>query len=165
MPRSPRFWLGVAGGWLLFGGFAHLGYHVWGLVLENDVAGGLREFAAQAMKQAQSPDPLRPSLWRAFRLYSASLALLFLFAGIVDMAAALGDVPHRVRTGIALIQTVFWTVAFVPFAFIDPVIQPLAVVGMAVPLHGIAYITAEAAVQEDDAARVAETVTGPTPPA
>ena len=149
MLRSPRLWLYVAGGWLLVGGLGQLGYHTWGLVLENDVSGGLREFAMQAMKQAQSPDPLRPSLWRVFRLYSVSLALLWLFAGIVDIAAAFGDVPHRVRTGISLIQTVFWTAAFVPFAFLDPVIQPLVVVGLAVPLHGIAYITAEAAARED----------------
>lgn len=146
--RSSRLWLYVAGGWLILGGVAHLGYHVWGLVLENDVSGGLREFAMQAMKQAQSPDPLRPSLWRVFRLYSVSLALLWLFAGIVDIAAAFGDVPHRVRTGISLIQTVFWTTAFIPFAFLDPVIQPMIVVGLAVPLHGIAYITAEAVVRE-----------------
>lgn len=146
--RSSRLWLYVAGGWLILGGVAHLGYHVWGLVLENDVSGGLREFAMQAMKQAQSPDPLRPSLWRVFRLFSVSLGLLWLFAGIVDLVAALGDVPHRVRSMLSLAQTVFWTVAFVPFAFVDPVIQPMIVVGLAVPLHGIAYITAEAVVRE-----------------
>ncbi|MBT8487760.1 MAG: hypothetical protein KJO65_02920 [Gemmatimonadetes bacterium] len=153
MLRSPRLWLYVAGGWLFVAGLGHLTYHTWGLILENDVSGGLREFAMQAMKQAQSPDPLRPSLWRVFRLYSSSLALLFLFAGIVDLAAAFGDVPHRVQRGIALLQTVFWTVAFIPFAFVDPVIQPLIVVGLAVPLHGIAYITAEVAEREDDSER------------
>lgn len=150
MLRSSRLWLYVAGGWLVLGGLGHLGYHVWGLVLENDVSGGLREFAMQAMKQAQSPDPLRPSLWRVFRLYSTSFALLLLFAGVVDLAAAFGNVPDRIRSGLSLLQTVFWTLAFVPFAFVDPVIQPLAVVGLAVPLHGIAYITAEAVVREDE---------------
>lgn len=149
MFRSPRLWLYVAGGWLIVGALGQLGYHVWGLVLENDVSGGLREFAMQAMKQAQSPDPLRPSLWRVFRLYSVSLALLWLFAGVVDLAAAFSDVPNGVRTGLSLIQTVFWTLAFVPFALVDPVIQPLVVVAVAVPLHGIAYITAEAAARED----------------
>lgn len=152
--RSSRLWLYVAGGWLILGGVAHLGYHVWGIVLENDVSGGLREFAMQAMKQAQSPDPLRPSLWRVFRLFSVSLGLLWLFAGIIDLVAAFGDVPDRVRSMLSLTQTVFWTLAFVPFAFVDPVIQPMVVVGLAVPLHGIAYITAEAVVREG----------GPEPP-
>ena len=146
--RSSRLWLYVAGGWLILGAVAHLGYHVWGLVLENDVSGGLRAFAMQAMKQAQSPDPLRPSLWRVFRLFSVSLGLLWLFAGIIDLVAAFGDVPDRVRSMLSLTQTIFWTLAFVPFAFVDPVIQPMIVVGLAVPLHGIAYITAEAVVRE-----------------
>ena len=119
--RSSRLWLYVAGGWLILGAVAHLGYHVWGLVLENDVSGGLRAFAMQAMKQAQSPDPLRPSLWRVFRLFSVSLGLLWLFAGIIDLVAAFGDVPDRVRSMLSLTQTIFWTLAFVPFAFVfDP---------------------------------------------
>lgn len=148
MLRSPRLWLGVAGGWLAFAGLGHLGYHVWGVVLENDFAGGLREFGMQAMKQAQSPDPLRPSMWRVYRVYSVSLAFLFLLGGLVDFTAARSAVPHSVKSSLALLQTIFWTAAFVPFALVDPVIQPLMVVAMAVPLHGIAYITAEAAARE-----------------
>lgn len=138
-------WLYVAGGWLVLAALAQLGYHVWGIVLENDVAGGLREFAMNAMKQAQSPDPLRPSMWRVFRLYSVSTGLLWLFAGTIDIVAAFATLPARVRTVLALIQTVFWTAVFVPFAFVDPVIQPLVVVALAVPLHGIAYLTGAAA--------------------
>lgn len=144
MLRSPRMWLWVAGGWLILGGLAHLGIHVWGFVLENDTAGGLRAFAMDAMKQARSPDPLRPSMWRQFRLYSASLALLFLFAGLVDVILVALAAPRRVVASVTLLQTVFWTVAFIPFAFVDPVLQPLAVVAVAVPLHGIAYLTAAA---------------------
>lgn len=142
MLRNPRVWLGIAGGWLVFAGLGQLGDHVWGLVLENDMAGGLRDFAMQAMKQAQSPDPLRPSMWRVYRLYSVSLALLFFFSGLVDLVFARIDVPHAARSTLALVQTVFWTVAFIPFALVDPVIQPLVVVALAVPLHGIAYLTA-----------------------
>ena len=137
-------WMYVAGGWLILGGLGHLGYHLWGLVLENDVAGGLREFAMGAMKQAQSPDFLRPSMWTVYRLYSVSMALLWIFGGLVDLVFALKDTPREVRARLALLQTVFWTVAFVPYAFIDPVIQPLMVVAVAVPLHGIAYLTATA---------------------
>lgn len=137
-------WLYVAGGWLIVGGLTHLGYHVWGLVLENDISGGLREFAVNAMKQARSPNPLQPTLWRVFRLYSVSLGLLFLFAGIVDVVFAFSDVERRVRSTLALVQTLFWTAVFVPFAFVDPVILPLVFVALAVPLHGIAYVTAAA---------------------
>lgn len=144
MLRNPRLWLYVAGGWLIVAALGHIGYHTWGLVLENDMVGGLREFAMNAMKQAESPDPLRPSIWRVFRLYSVSTALLWLLAGVIDVVFAFADVPARVRTTLALVQTVFWTFAFVPYAFVDPVIQPLLVVALAVPLHAIAYLTAEA---------------------
>lgn len=142
MPRNARVWLSIAGGWLLLGGAAHLTYHVWGVILENDSSGGLREFAMNAMKQAQSPDPLRPTMWRLYRTFSASLGLLFLLGGIMDLMLAAIDAPRRVLSATALTQTLFWTAAFIPFALIDPVIQPLAVVAIAVPLHGIAYITA-----------------------
>ncbi|MDX1647034.1 MAG: hypothetical protein R3304_07810 [Longimicrobiales bacterium] len=140
MSRDPRLWLYVAGGWLLLGGLAHLTWHVWGVVMERDTAAGLRAFAMNAMKQAQSPDPLRPTLWRVYRLYSASLALLWTFAGLTDVVMAAVDAPRRILASLSLLQTVFWTAAFVPFAFMDPVIQPLAVVAVAVPLHGIAYV-------------------------
>ena len=140
MFRSGRMWLYVAGGWLLVAGLAHLGWHVWGVVLENDTSAGLRAFAMDAMKQAQSPDPLRPSMWRTYRVFSASLALLWLFAGVVDVVFAFLDVPTRVLGILALLQTTFWTVAFVPYAFVDPVLQPLVVVALSVPLHGIAYM-------------------------
>jgi len=143
-------WLYVAGGWLVLAGLAHLAFHVWGFVLENQTSAGMWELAMGAMKQAQSPDPLRPSLWRVFRLFSVALALLWLFAGTVDLIFAFMDVPPQVRTTVSLLQTVFWTAAFVPFALIDPVLQPLIVVALAVPLHGIAYFTS---VAEQDGSR------------
>jgi len=143
--RNPRVWLYVAGGWLVFAGLAHLGFHVWGLVLENDSSGGLREFAMNAMKQAQSPDPLRPSMWRVYRLHSVYVGLLWLFAGGVDMVTAVASNSSRLWATVGLGQTAFWTLAFVPAALIDPVIQPLIVAAIAVPLHGIVYLTAEQA--------------------
>ena len=75
MIHNPRFWLSVAGLWLIAAGCAHTAMHVWTFVLENGI-GGLREFAVNAMKQAQSPDPLMPSMWRQFRMYSVSFGLL-----------------------------------------------------------------------------------------
>lgn len=150
MLRSSRLWLYVAGGWLILGALGHLGWHVWGIVLENDTAAGLREFAMNAMKQAQSPDPLRPTMWRVYRLYSSSLALLWLLGGLVDFVVVALRAPRRILASLALLQTVFWTLAFIPFALVDPVIQPLVVVAGAVPLHGIAYMTAAAEAERDD---------------
>lgn len=147
--RSSRVWLYVAGGWLLLGALGHLGWHVWGVVLENDTSAGLREFAMNAMKQAQSPDPLRPSMWRTYRLYSVSMALLWLLGGLMDVVFAATDAPRKVLADLTLLQTVFWTLAFVPFALVDPVIQPLLVVAGAVPLHGIAHMTLSAELEDD----------------
>lgn len=142
MLRNPRLWLYVAGGWLLVAGAAHIALHVWGLVLEHGYGAGLRGFAMNAMKQAQSPDPLRPSLWRQFRAFSAAFGLLLVFAGGADLVLAAIPTPLRVIRAFTLFATVFWTVAFVPFALIDPVIQPMTVAIVAVPLHAIAYLTA-----------------------
>lgn len=141
MLRSPRVWLYAAGGWLILAGLAHAGTHVWTLVLENGMV-GLREFAMNAMKQTQSGDPLSPSLWRVFRAYSVSFSLLLLFSGTVNLLLAAGGAPARTLRVMALFGTVFWTVAFIPFAFIDPVIQPIVVAIVAVPLHALVYITA-----------------------
>ena len=149
MIRNPRFWFALAGGWLVFGGLAHAAAHTWSFVLENGML-GLREFAMNAMKQAQSPDPLRPSMWRQFRLFSTSFALLLLFTGGLNLLLARVPVPARTLRDIALFATVFWTLAFVPFALIDPVIQAIAVALIAVPLHGIAYVTAAAEAESDD---------------
>lgn len=148
--RNPRLWLYVAGGWLVVGGLGQLALHVWDFVLENRTSAGLWEFAMNAMKQARTPDLLRPSMWRLFRLYGVGLSLLWLFAGIVDLVLALSTTPRRLVATLALIQTVFWTLAFVPFAFVDPVELPLLVVSVAVPLHGIAYLTAAADDDPDD---------------
>lgn len=135
-------WLYVAGGWLVVGGLAHLGYHTWAFVLENRTAAGLWEFAMNAMKQATSPDLLRPSMWSLFRIYGVGLGLLWLFAGTVDLVLAFSETPTRLLATLSFVQTAFWTLAFVPFGFMEPVAGPLAVVAIAVPLHGIAYLTA-----------------------
>lgn len=142
MLRSPRMWLWVAGGWLVLGGLAHLGFHTWAFVLENRTSGGYWEFAMNAMKQATSADLLRPSMWSLFRIYGVGLGLLWLFAGIADLLLVVSDVPQRLLARMSLLQTVFWTLAFVPFGFMEPVAGPLVVVALAVPLHGIAYLTA-----------------------
>ena len=144
MLRSPRVWMYAAGGWLLVCAAAHATAHVWLFVLENEFY-GLREFAMNAMKQAESPDPLRPSLWRQFRMFSVGFGLLLTFAGSTGILMAGERTLDETRRAFALLSTVFWTVAFGLFAFVDPVLQALLVSGVAVPLHGIAYVTAERA--------------------
>ncbi len=145
--RSPRVWLRVAAAWLIVSGLTHLGWHVWTLVLENGMI-GLREFAMGAMKQARSSEPLHPSLWRQMRAFSVSFGLLLLFAGAVDAFVSGSSIPRRAQRGYALLATVFWTLAFAPFAFVDPVIVPILISAVAVPLHAIAY--AAACLPEED---------------
>ena len=139
--RSPRVWLGVAGGWLILAGVAHTGAHIWTFVLEQGMV-GQREFAMNAMKQAFSLDPLQPSMWRLFRSFSVSFGLMLLFSGTVDVVLAWTNAEPRTMRTFALLGTLFWTLSFIPYAFIDPVIQPIVIVVVAVPLHGIAYLTA-----------------------
>lgn len=146
MLRNPRFWLAVAGAWLIVTGLAHTTAHVWTFVLENGI-GGLREFAMNAMKQARSPDPLMPSMWRQFRMFSVSFSLLLFGTGGMNLLFSRIEAPRRVLAHVALFGTVFWTIAFIPFAFVDPVIQSIVVAFIAVPLHAIAYV---AATLEDD---------------
>jgi len=148
MIRSPRFWLTVAGAWLVVTGLAHTAAHVWSFVLENGM-GGFREFAMNAMKQARSADPLHPSMWRQFRMFSVSFGLFLLFAGAVDLLLAFIRPHARVVRAFALLGTLFWTAAFVPFAFVDPVIQPIVVALIAVPLHAIVYVTAANPAEEE----------------
>lgn len=150
MLRSPRVWLFAAGGWLIVAGLAHAAAHVWTFVLENGMV-GLREFAMNAMKQAQSPDPLRPSLWRQFRLFSVSFSLLLLFAGSVNFLLAWTRAPLDFVRTFTLFATVFWTLAFIPFAFVDPVIQSIVVAAVAVPLHAIAFVTADFSARDGEA--------------
>ena len=150
MLRNPKFWLYAAGGWLLLSGVTHGVMHTWSFALENGVA-GMREFAINQMKQTQSFDPLQPSLWGQFRTFSVSFGLLLVFAGAVDMLLAWAHAPVRFIRTFALFATLFWTAAFVPFAFLDPVIQAIVVAAVAVPLHGIAYLTADLSVQADEA--------------
>ena len=141
MLRNPRVWLYAAGGWLILTGLAHCAAHVWTFVMEEGMI-GQREFAMNAMKQAFSQEPLRPSMWRLFRVFSVSFGLMLLFAGTVDVLLAWTNAAPRTMKAFALFGTVFWTLAFIPYGFIDPVIQPIVVVIVAVPLHGIAYLTA-----------------------
>lgn len=141
MSRNPRIWLYAAGFWLISAALAHTAAHVWTLVLENGIV-GLEQFAMNAMKQAGSTDPLTPSLWRTHRMLSASFSLFLLFAGGVNVILAWIDAPRQVMRALTLFGTVFWTLAFIPLAFVDPVIQPILIVMVAVPLHAIAYLTA-----------------------
>lgn len=141
MFRNPRIWLYAAGGWLIVTGVAHLAAHVWTFVLENGMV-GQRDFAMNAMRQALSTDPLQPSMWQLFRSFSVSFGLLLLFAGTVDVVLAWTNAAARTMRSITLLGTVFWTLAFIPYAFIDPVLQPILVAIVAVPLHGIAFLTA-----------------------
>lgn len=141
MLSNPRIWLYVAGAWLILGGLAHSTAHVWTFVLENGMV-GLRDFAMNAMKQARSADPLHPSMWRQFRLFSVSFGLLLLFAGSLDVVLAWTRAPRETLRAVALLATTFWTVAFALFALVDPVIQAIVVAAVAVPLHGIVHLTA-----------------------
>jgi hypothetical protein len=141
MLRNPRVWLYAAGGWLILTGLTHTAAHVWTFVLENGIV-GVREFAMNAMKQAQSTDPLSPSLWRLMRTFSLSFSLLLFFVGSANIILPWTRAPARTLSAFSLFCTVFWTIAFVPFAFIDPVIQPIIVSVVAVPLHALAYLTA-----------------------
>ena len=141
MIRNPRVWFVVSGAWLVVAGVGHLAGHTWSLVLENGMV-GLLDFAMNAMKQARSPTPLNPSLWRQFRLFSISFGLLLLFAGSLNIVLAATRAPRPTLQAVALFATVFWTVAFVPFALIDPVLGPILVVIVAVPMHAIAWLTA-----------------------
>ena len=150
MLRSPRFWFAVAGGWLLLTGLAHTAAHVWTFVFENGMI-GLREFAMNAMKQARSPDPLQPSLWNQFRTFSLSFSLLLLFTGGANLLFARIRASAETLRALALWGTVFWTVAFIPFAFVDPVIQAIVIAAVAVPLHAIAYVTASIEAESGDA--------------
>jgi hypothetical protein len=134
---------------LLLTGLAHTTAHVWTFVLENGMV-GLREFAMNAMKQARSPDPLQPSLWRQFRMFSLSFSLLLLFTGGANILLARIRTSKETLRTFALFGTVFWTVAFIPFAFVDPVIQAIVVAVIAVPLHAIAYVTASIAAETGD---------------
>lgn len=146
--RNPRVWLYAAGLWLVLGGLAHMGGHVYGIVLENGMI-GQREFAMNAMKQAFSTDLLEPSLWTLFRAFSVSFGLLLLFSGLVAVLLAWTYAEARTIRAFALFGTVFWTFAFVPFAFVDPVIQPIVLSIVAVPLHALAYVTASAQTAAD----------------
>lgn len=141
MLRNPRLWLYAAGGWLLLSGVAQLGVHVWSFVLENGMI-GRREFAMEAMKQALGPDPLLPSMWQLFRTFSASFGLLLVFAGVIDVILAWTAPPPRVIKAVAIAGTLFWTVAFVPYAFLDPVLRTLLIAIVAVPLHAVVFLTA-----------------------
>lgn len=162
MLLKPAFWLRVAAGWLLLCGVAHLAGHYWSLVLENGSV-GMREFAMTTMRQVRSPDPLNPSMWRQFRLYSATLGLLLLFSGTVNwMLSARGTQISTMRR-YALTATVFWTAYCMLCVFMEPVIQPLVIAAVAVPLHGAAFLTASYAettptsLQESTAANTAST--------
>ncbi len=141
MIRNPRVWLYVAGGWLIGAGLLHTAAHIWGFVLENGML-GMREFAMNAMKQARSTDALTPSLWRQFRLFSLSFGLLLLFTGWANVLLPSTSAPARTLRAFALFGMIFWTLAFIPFAFVDPVIQAVVVAAFAVPLHALAYVTA-----------------------
>lgn len=141
MLRSPRVWLYAISFWLILCGLAHTVGHVWSFVLEEGMV-GQREFAMNAMKQVFSLDPLRPSMWRQWRMFSLSFGLMLIFAGSVPALLAWIDAPARVMRSYALFGTVFWTALFVPYAFMDPVIQALVVTIVSVPLHGLAYLTA-----------------------
>ncbi len=150
MLRNPRVWLWAAGLWLLLCGAAHGAAHVWMFVLENGFF-GMREFAMNAMKQAESFDPLRPTLWRQFRMLSVSFGLLLAFTGSVNIVLAWSRAPASGIRPFALLGTVFWTVAFGLYAFVDPVLQGILVAAVAVPLHAIAYVTAEREVEAGQA--------------
>ena len=108
----------AAGGWLVLMGLVHSGVHVWMFVLENGLV-GQREFAMKAMKQAYSLEPLQPTMWTTFRAFSVSFSLLLLFSGSVGvMLSWIGSSP-RVLRSYALLGTVFWTAAFVPFVVVE----------------------------------------------
>ena len=105
-----------------------------------------------AMKQAYSLDPLQPSMWTTFLAFSVSTSLLPLFSGAVGITLAWIASPPRILRGYALLGTVFWTAAFIPFAFLHPVVQPIVVAAIAVPLHALAWLTADQEVKSEGGA-------------
>lgn len=141
MLRNPRVWLYAAGGWLIVCGVAHAYLHLASFGLERGLE-GQQGFAIRVMQSAASLEPLRPSMWTLFRTYSVSLSLLLFFAGAADVLLAWLGAPPRILRAFGLLGTVFWTAAFAPFALVDPVLLPIVVSAVAVPLHGIVWLTA-----------------------
>lgn len=141
MLRNARVWAYATGGWLLVAGGLQWAAHVWGVAGEHAMI-GQREFAMDAMKQAFSLAPLQPSLWRSYRMLSASLGLFFVYGGMVPILLAWARVSAPALAGMALFGTVFWTLAFALYAFADPVLLPLVTAAVAVPLHALVWLTA-----------------------
>ena len=82
-------------------------------------------------------------MWTTLRAFSVSFALLLLFSGSVCILLAWNGSSARVLRSYALLGTVFWIAAFIPFAFVDPVIQSIVIAVIAVPLHALAWLTAD----------------------
>ena len=143
MLRSPSFWLRLAGGWLLIAGVAQLAIHLWSYALGHELV-GLRELAMEAMRQARTTEPLAPSLWQIFRANGVTVGLLTGFLGVVPLLLAGPGAAPELRSSYAVAATVLWTVAFLLIALSDPVLLPMLTAGLAVPLHGLVYVTSEA---------------------
>jgi hypothetical protein len=87
-------------------------------------------------------------MWTTFRAFSVSFSLLLLFSGSTAVMLAWVGSPPRILRSFALFGTVFWTAAFIPYAFVDPVIKSIVVAVIAVPLHALAWLTADQAIKE-----------------
>ena len=65
-----------------------------------------------------------------------------LFASAVSFLLARSDASPRLLASFSLLSTVFWTLAFVAWVFVDPVLPPILAAAGVVPLYGLAWLTA-----------------------
>jgi hypothetical protein len=83
-------------------------------------------------------------------MLSASFGALLVFAGAANVLLAWLPTPlHMVRT-FAFFGTLFWTLGFAFYVFVEPVSFPILTSVAAVPMHALAWLTALMA--EEDAA-------------
>lgn len=135
-------WLRVAGSWLVLAGVLHSWFHFIFYEKIGDFSIGRRalyEYMRAYDVSGGMPNPFGSSMWTMLSIYSISMSLLLLFAGLVTLMIA-GVRDDRFKRGFALFSCVFWIAAVIVWMWLAPMIEQLIVATGASLLYAMAWV-------------------------
>lgn len=143
MNKSFKTWFGLAAGFLLLSFLGHSLGHYTSYLNESGFDAERMVWVTTMKNYSTQKIAIETSAWTMMSMYSLSLALQYLFGGLINFLLLKSEIPPAALRKIAGFNSTFWGITFLLVLVLNPVIQPLIISLTACLLFGMAFWKSE----------------------